>query len=79
MRRLRWEDERREVPKRPYRDTALVYAGFAVVIVVVATATGGSFVRAVVVAGLFWAAATAYSSVRWRRKLAEERRRTEER
>ena len=73
-RRLRWESEAGRVTKRPYRDTALVYLGFAVVIVVVATLTGGGFVRAVIVAALFWVAATAYGFVRWRRRLAQERR-----
>jgi len=75
MKRLRWDLEPRGTPQRPYRDTALVYLGFAVLIVVVATLTGGGFVRAVVVATLFWAAATGYSWLRWRRRLAEERRR----
>ncbi len=71
MRLLRWEGQsKRPVPRRPYRDTALVYLGFAVVIVVVATATGGSFVRAVVAAVLFWCVATGYGWVRWRRRLA---------
>ena len=77
MRRLRWEAEPRPVPKRPYRDTVLVYLGFAVVIVVIATATGGGFVRAVVIAGLFWAAATAYGLVNMRRRIARARRREE--
>jgi hypothetical protein len=75
MRRLRWGDEPPAVPARPYRDTALVYLGFALVIVVVATATGGGFVRAVIVAALFWIAATGYGWLRWRRRIAEERRR----
>ncbi len=58
-RRLQWETEPRpEPPRRPYRDTALVYLGFAVVIVVVSVVTGGGLVRAVVVAALFWVAAT---------------------
>jgi uncharacterized membrane protein YeiH len=65
------------VPKRPYRDTALVYLGFAVLIVVIATATGGGLVRALVIAGLFWIAATAYGVVSMRRRIAEARRREE--
>ncbi|HEY6017025.1 MAG TPA: hypothetical protein VIU44_16800 [Gaiellaceae bacterium] len=55
----------------------LVYLGFAVVIVVIATATGGSFVRAVVIAGLFWTVATAYGLVNMRRRIARARRREE--
>ncbi|HET7043926.1 MAG TPA: hypothetical protein VFI37_03675 [Gaiellaceae bacterium] len=75
MKRLRWGDEPLRTPLRPYRDSALVYLGFAVLIVVIATATGGGFVRAVVVAVFFWLAATGYSWLRWRRRLGEERRR----
>ena len=75
MRRLRWGDEPPTVPARPYRDTALVYLGFAVVIVVIATLTGGGFVRAVVVAAFFWLAATAYGWLRWRRRLRGHERR----
>ena len=75
-RRLRWDDDPAwKPPKHPYRDTALVYAGFAVVIVVFATATGGGLVRALVFAGLFWAAATGYGIVKWRRRLRERQRR----
>ncbi len=74
-RRLRWDAEPRpEPPRRPYRDTALVYLGFAVVIVVVSVVTGGGLVRAVIVAALFWAAATTYGWLRWRRRLRAEGR-----
>ena len=80
MRILRWDPEPRsqELPKRPYRDTVLVYLGFALLIVVIATATGGGFVRAVVFAGLFWAAASAYGFVTMRRRIARARRQQEE-
>jgi uncharacterized membrane protein YidH (DUF202 family) len=74
MRKLRWEQPERDLPKRPYRDTALVYAGFAVVIVIVATATGGSVVRAVAYAVGFWVLATGYGMWRWRAKLREHAR-----
>lgn len=71
MKRLRWEDERpaEPPPKHPYRDTALVYLGFAVVIVGLAWITGGDLTKAVVVAGLFWLAGTSFGVVSWRRKL----------
>jgi hypothetical protein len=70
-RRLQWDEDRpaEPPPAHPYRDTALVYLGFAVVIVVVAVATGGGFVRAVVIAGLFWLAGTTFGILHWRRKL----------
>jgi hypothetical protein len=68
-RRLRWDDKRDDPPPRhPYRDTALVYLGFAVVIVLVAVATGGGLVNALVIAALFWAAATSYGILNQRRK-----------
>jgi hypothetical protein len=75
-RRLRWDaDDEQPPPPHPYRDTALVYAGFAVVIVVVAMLTGGGLLRALVFAGLFWAAATGYGIVSWRRRLREREHR----
>jgi Flp pilus assembly protein TadB len=68
-RRLHWGDDRDEPPlAHPYRDAALVYLGFAVVIVLVAVATGGGLVSALAVAGLFWLAATAFSVVTLRRR-----------
>jgi hypothetical protein len=68
-RRLHWEKPREEPHlEHPYRDTALVYLGFAVVIVLVAVATGGSFRNAIVIAALFWLAATTFSALSLRRK-----------
>jgi Flp pilus assembly protein TadB len=75
-RRLDWDQDRRdrELPEHPYRDTALVYLGFAVLIVVVALATGGGLLRAVVIAGLFWICATGYGMLgQRRRRRARER------
>jgi len=37
-------------PPRPYRDSALVYGAFAVIVIVLATATGGSILWATVAA-----------------------------
>jgi hypothetical protein len=76
VKRLRWDDEPRDgkEPAHPYRDTALVYAGFAVVIVAVAAATGGGLVRALVIAGLFWVAATSFGVLARRRKLRQRGR-----
>jgi hypothetical protein len=69
-RRLRWDDDRPGEPplEHPYRDAALVYLGFAVVIVVVAVATGGNVPKALVIAALFWLVATAVSVVNLRRR-----------
>jgi hypothetical protein len=69
-RRLRWDEEEhghRPSP-HPYRDTALVYLGFAVVIVVVGVATGGGLARSLLGAALFWLAATSYAFVVQRRR-----------
>ena len=40
----------RPIPAHPYRDTALVYAGMGVVLVIVASLTGGQTLRAIVAA-----------------------------
>jgi Flp pilus assembly protein TadB len=71
MRRRRWAGPEQPIPKHPYRDTVLVYGGMAVVLVLIAWATGGSVERAVVVAALFFAVATSWSWTRWRRRLRE--------
>ncbi len=77
-RRLEWGVPRPAPPKRPYRDTVIVYAALALVIVVVAVLTGGSFTRALVFAVGFFVIATSYGLVQWRRRLrrAEDERRT---
>ena len=64
----------RRIPSRPVRDSAIVYGALAIVIVVVAAATGGDLVRAVLFAVGFFALATAWSWHRWRTRLREERR-----
>ncbi len=55
MKRLRWDspvtNRDRPVPKHPYRDTAILYGVLAVLVVVIAWATGGSTVNAAVTAG----------------------------
>ncbi len=71
MRRRRWDSPDQPLPKHPYRDTVLVYAGMALLVVVIAWATGGEVTRAAVVAGLFFVVATAWSWSKWRRRLRE--------
>jgi hypothetical protein len=66
--------EPRQIPKRPYRDSVLLYGGLAAVIVVVAAATGGDLLRAVLFAVGFFALATAWSWYRWRARAREDRR-----
>jgi hypothetical protein len=74
MKRLRWEPARadRPVPKHPYRDSALVYAGLALVVVLLTFVTGGSVVRAIVVALFVYVAATLWSWRIWRNRLREQ-------
>ena len=75
MRRRSWAPPPEPPPKRPYRDTALVFGGMAIAIVVVAWATGGDLVRASLIAAGFFVAATAWGWHRWRGRLREERTR----
>jgi Flp pilus assembly protein TadB len=82
MKRLSWDSpprRDRSVPKHPYRDSALVYAGLAALVVVLALVTGGSILRAIVAASFVFVAATLWSWRIWRNRLrgadaeAEER------
>jgi hypothetical protein len=74
---VRWGQPPRALPRRPYRDSIVLYGSMAILLVVVAAATGGSVVRAVVIGAFFFVAATAWSWRRWRKRLRdEERRRT---
>ena len=72
---FRWEAPSGSPPRRPYRDSAILYAALAVLVVVLAAVTGGNVVRAVVMGALFFVAATAWSWRRWRERLREEERR----
>jgi uncharacterized membrane protein YhaH (DUF805 family) len=72
---FRWQGPPSRVPRRPYRDSALLYGSMAAVLIVVAALTGGSIVRAVVIGCFFFVVATAWSWRRWRERLREESRR----
>jgi hypothetical protein len=71
----RWEAPGDRPPKRPYRDTLVLHAALAVLIVVGAVVTGGSLERGLVYAAIFFVFATAWSWWRWRERLAADRRR----
>jgi uncharacterized membrane protein YdbT with pleckstrin-like domain len=79
VKRLRWDslDGGRPVPKHPYRDTAILYGVLAALIVVIAYATGGDIVNAVVTALLVFIVATLWSWRTWRNRLRDERLRKE--
>jgi hypothetical protein len=74
MKRLRWQAYERTLPKHPYRDSALIYGGLAVLVVVFAAATGGNVVKAVVWGGAAFVVATLYSWWRVREKLRSQTR-----
>jgi hypothetical protein len=67
-RRLQWELPEAPPPKHPYRDTVLVYGGLAVVIVLVAWATGGKVLQAIEIAVGFFVLASAWNAYRWHTK-----------
>ena len=70
--RLRWEDSPRQVPRHPYRDSAILYAILAGVVVGVTALTGGNLRAALVIAPLLFVIATAYSWWRWRKQEQEQ-------
>jgi hypothetical protein len=71
-RHLSWGLPEAPLSKHPYRDPMLVYAFFAVLVVLLAWITGGSIGKAVVIAAAVWAAATLWSVVRLRQRLQRE-------
>ena len=65
MRKIRWDSPGRPIPKHPYRDSVIVYATLAVVLLVIVVATGGDTLRGVIAAVAVFVASTAYSWWRW--------------
>ena len=59
--------------RHPFRDSAIIYACLSVLIVVIATLTGGGFAKAVAIAVAFFVSATAWSWWRVRRRQPPER------
>jgi 4-amino-4-deoxy-L-arabinose transferase-like glycosyltransferase len=70
--RLRWEASPRRTPGHPYRESAILYAILAGVVVGVTALTGGNMRAALVIAPLLFVVATGYSWWRWRRREREE-------
>jgi Flp pilus assembly protein TadB len=77
-RMLRWDLPETPPPKHPYRDTLLVNAGLAGIIVLVAWATGGSLLRSVGFAVVFYVVACSWTWWRWRQRLARRPADTED-
>jgi 4-hydroxybenzoate polyprenyltransferase len=65
----------RPLPRRPYRDSAILYGALAAVVLVFSLLTGSDLVRALIIAVAFFVAATAWSWFRFRQRLAEKGRR----
>jgi membrane protein implicated in regulation of membrane protease activity len=72
---VRLPRDRTPVPKRPYRDSVIVYAVFSLIIVGVAALTGGDLTKAILVAGAFFVIATGWSWWRFRERIARESKR----
>ena len=71
-RKLRWDGTPRTIPKHPYRDSAIVYAVLAGVVVGVTALTGGNMRAALSIAPVLFVVATGYSWWRWRQREQEE-------
>jgi O-antigen ligase len=74
MRKLKWDHGPPPKSSHPYRDSALVYAVLAVLVVVITAVTGGSVVKGIVAGLIVFAAATAYSWWRVRERLRAKER-----
>ena len=68
---MRPEEPRRS--RHPFRDTVIMYAVLAIVIVVVAHFTNGDLTRAIIGAAAFFVLATAYTWWRFHRRTQQER------
>jgi len=74
MKRLRWEPPEpvRRIPKHPYRDTVVLYGSLAVILVLIAWATGGDLGRAIFFACAVFVIATAWTWRNFRNRLRQE-------
>ena len=60
------------IPKRPFRDSALFYAGVAVVFVLIVALTGGDLTVAILVALACFLVATGYAWWKFRQRMRLE-------
>ena len=74
MRRLRWPSHEASLPSHPYRDSAIIYACLAAIIVVIGALAGRSLVKVTLLAVAFFVVATAYSWWRVREKQRAQER-----
>jgi membrane protein implicated in regulation of membrane protease activity len=76
---LRWPSlPEKELPKRPYRDSAIFHAALAVIIVLLAWATGGSVRTAMIVAAAYFLVAVSWTWWRFRERLRRTERQSEQ-
>ena len=71
-RKLRWDGTPRSRPKHPYRDSAIVYAVLAGIVIGATALTSGNMRAALIIAPLLFVVATGYSWWRWRQREREE-------
>ncbi len=71
-RKLRWDGTPRTIPRHPYRDSAIVYAVLAGIVVGVTALTGGNMRAALIIAPVLFVVATGYSWWRWRQREREQ-------
>ena len=74
MKKIRWQMPERQIPKHPYRDSAILYGALASVFIGVTALTGGNVGRSVLIACALFVAATAYAWWRWRQRIREAER-----
>ncbi len=74
--RRRGDREPPPLPRRPYRDSAILYGVMGVALLVLAWLTGGDVSRAVTVAVAFFVVATLWSWWRLRERARAHERRT---
>ena len=74
MRKLKWDHGPPPKSSHPYRDSAIVYAVLAGLVVVITAVTGGSVVKGIIAGVVVFAAATAYSWWRVRERLRQQER-----
>lgn len=62
----------RDIPAHPYRDSALVYGFFAALVVLIAWATGGPVLKALVLAALFFVATVTWTWFRYYQRIRRQ-------